>query len=540
MASYTANVSNDLVDGFNKLNEKIVEGFKDVDPSKIVKIKYENNNFKINYLEKESDPTSQIHLKYGADNSKDGSKELGQIEANDMGNIEKFTNLLINFSKKKLDKLEKIDVFHGILLPNHIRYFFEQLKFKKVLKDIVYKATPLQLYFYESVNEWLKESKESCCGADILIDFNGAENIVFLNDSLRSPNITYPYLLHGEKYSGDVYTIYPYNDFLIGYKTIIAVNDTTNQIKGGAMEYQSYSKYAYWILMHTAMFFIKLSNTRTCNPKLDSKTKIMAISKYDIICAMRENPDIFKHYLALFSFLIEGINKSIIYLNEAFDSDASGCTTSNNANYNQLKDVYIGHYYSPKYTKHDILDLCNSTRNITTNIITSRLNTPSHFGDSFAVGFKFPMNPIPFSDYSSFSRMLGGYIKGGAYLYNHKISKVSETLIKILEAHVNALKSRGYKCSGNSYQKIQTKLDELKKSEENFTKELSEYQEKMNLISSTNGYINPDNMSSDMFEELKRKREELNRKSMLIDKLTIKSGKYILDLNDKIILTLGE
>jgi hypothetical protein len=538
--SYNPTSDSKLSDEFDRLNDTIQKGFKDAKPSEIVKTKWNEHSqkYKLDY----GPAGNTIHLSKG--------KETHQI-AKDLGDQPNFTFAIIEDVKKFLgvmDKIysktnDKIDIFHGLVMPEILFYFFGKLKLKKELKDVTHNGTQMKLYFFESVNEWMKEEDSSCCKEDI---------IFFEDTSTIRGNICKSFVLLTWVgiYGNDADVVKrKIDELIIEYNKLLSATspatstDTstaTDSMSGGID--RGFDYYSLWLTYLMADFFAKLMTYfKTRDPTKFEKgdvTQELRVTKYDIICAIKKDPKL-QEYLPLISFLIEGTNASIIYLNPGFDVNGDGCRDASTRKPTPIIDLNIKQYYTPPYTKTQIFDLCKSTNDITNSIINLHTTTP--FRDPFEMmrmssALKF--NPYSFSDPFAFTKMMGGITTNSTVYLNkypdQKINAISSTLIKLLDTNVAALNSRGYKCGKNSLDKVKDSLDKLKKQEEDFAKELREYHEKMQIVYSTNGHINPDNMSENDFKNYQKKQSDLAALQAAMGGRIAKIGRFILDLNGKL------
>lgn len=528
--SYKPTSGSNLSDEFNKQNDIILKGFKDAKPSEIVKTMWDagNNKYNLNY----GTGANSLHSLKGKSNHQI-AKDLGDRpdEVTDAGDVTKFLTVMERIYSKTNDK---IDIFHGLVMPEILFYFFGKLKPKKELKDVTHNGTQMKLYFFESVNEWMKEEASSCC----------KEDIMFFEDTTRAGTLCAKFVelvlvifkdMSNEDENVSTQTKSMINEVRALYKQLD--KPTGSPQLGGAD--QGFEYYSAWLTFLMAKFFavLLIFFPKNDKSKFDSAKKLR-VTKYDIICAITKDPEL-RSYLPLISFLIEGTNASIIYLNPGFDVTGDGCRNPGPGKPTAIKDLDIKTYYTPPYTKTQIFDLCKSTNAITNSIINLHSTTP--FRDPFEMmrmSSALRFNPYSFSDPMAFSKMMGGITTTSTTYLNkypdQKINAISSTLIKLLDTQVAALGSRGYKCAQTSLDKVKKSLDTLKQQEENFAKELREYQEKMQIVYSTNGHINPDNMSEDEFKDYQKKHNELTALQTAIGGRVVKIARYILDVNGKL------
>lgn len=532
--SYKPTSGSNLSDEFNKQNDIILKGFKDAKPSEIVKTKWEEskNRYNLNY----GTGANSLHILKG-DVKHQIAKDLGDRpdEVTKAGNVKEFLTVMEKIYSKTNDK---IDIFHGLVMPEILFYFFGKLKPKKELKDVTHNGTQMKLYFFESVNEWMKEEASSCCKEDIIFyedDITDRLCKLFVKLTNEIGGVLLPLK------KGDVED---YSRSGVDAAINSGVRDVYNQrhpstgsLIGGAD--RGFEYYSAWLTFLMAKFFaaLRVFFLKNDNTKFGTKSELR-VTKYDIICAITKDKEL-QSYLPLISFLIEGTNASIIYLNPGFDVTGDGCRNPGPGKPTAIKDLDIKTYYTPPYTKTQIFDLCKSTNAITNSIINLHSTTP--FRDPFEMmrmSSALRFNPYSFSDPIAFTKMLGGIdTTSTTYLNKYpdqKINAISSTLIKLLDTQVAALGSRGYKCAQTSLDKVKKSLDTLKQQEENFAKELREYQEKMQIVYSTNGHINPDNMSEDEFKDYQKKHNELTALQTAIGGRVVKIARYILDVNGKL------
>lgn len=210
---------------------------------------------------------------------------------------------------------------------------------------------------------------------------------------------------------------------------------------------------------------------------------LVKVSKEDFVCAMKKN----KAFMLTLVYLLEFFNASLIYLNTFLNLNLPKNQPNNKSTVaNTLQPVY-----TPPYKKEVIFnDFCGLVKNMSNrnfdNLSYSNIST-------LPGNFKHYVDPMSFFNYArNGSKLIGGI---------DYIPRAHEHLTKLFSYQEQIIKSLGYKCCNENKLQLLSKLDELKKLEETFSKEHDEYSKKIELVKKSNGYLNPCNMDNALYQQ---------------------------------------